>query len=69
MVKRTVERREYIEAAAGFSWLESGHADMKQCPPTPAELEAPEAEFQRPPRNASGRPAGYAVPAPRRSTT
>lgn len=30
MTKRAAEYREYIDAAADFSWSESGHTELKQ---------------------------------------
>ncbi len=44
-MKHTAEHREYIEAAAGFSWLESGHADMREnTSPAPVTPRAPGVE-------------------------
>ncbi len=68
-MKRTVEHREYIEAAAGFSWLESGHADVRRYAPTPVDSPAPDADPANGHEAAAERPVDYTVPAPRRSTT
>lgn len=65
MAKQTTEYREYIDAAAGFSWSESGHTELKRerdaCTATP-DYDA-DATLKSLPRKASD----GAVP--RRSTT